>query len=74
MNLCEVFNVLDVSCPRPHVELRFASQYLQTHINDWDILNIDVEAEEKKARERREKEKRRRPVSRALSIPDGLPR
>ena len=65
------FQCLDVSCPRPHVELRFASQYLQAHINDWDILNIDVEAEEKKARERREKEKRRRPVRARSQSPTG---
>ncbi|XP_063971175.1 uncharacterized protein DDB_G0284459-like isoform X1 [Lytechinus pictus] len=54
------FEALDLKNPRPHVDLNFDIRYIQARINDWDVLNINVEEEEKKIEERRDKEKRRR--------------
>ncbi|XP_071494539.1 uncharacterized protein [Diadema antillarum] len=49
------FEALDISTPRPHVHLKFDPKFLQSHINDWNILNLNVEEEEEKIRARRER-------------------
>ncbi|XP_022112187.1 uncharacterized protein LOC110991224 [Acanthaster planci] len=38
--------------PRPHMDLLFDKKYLREHINDWSILGINIEEEERRSEQR----------------------